>query len=826
MAHEPTRKPVQPYKFLDYYTKDDRELFFGRRRETEVLLADIISARLVVLFAKTGRGKSSLINAGVRPRLEDLDYDTAFIRVGLTRAPSVTAREALGLRESSLPFAEQLFEHVNRRRKPLVLFFDQFEEFFLFVWKGGSRERDAAEEFVRNTGAIYRQRDSGVHIVFSLREDFLAEMDVFSSEIPTIFHNDSKLRLRPLDDSQAREIIEGPATRVSEPFTFAPGVVQRIIDDLPPEEGGVGPAALQIVCDTLWRSMRKATIDDELYDSLGGAIGILERRLVRDLESLTDEESDLFVELIPLLRTKDGTKQIRSGSDLTSLLGTSEVMAALLRKLIEMRLLRQTTLDGELYVEWVSDYLAELSDSLESSAHLRALHRQTVDRARLFSILTDRRVLPALSSGDWERLLQHTLAHGETIALWHSRAAEHGHDVWSSIRKQLTSAAPPERNQPLIEFLGDLGTGEAVSFLGKLLDDSRYADKALRVLSTVRSADARALVKRASRRPDLRDAAVIAEQAGNALAAAVRSSPSPEREVAPSYRSMWSEVDWDVLIDAIRRQECLPVLGPGALAGYVPTRSQLAHEWSKRFDVPFGERNFTDVATYLSVMYRSAFPHRLLVDSIHAAEEHAPVTAIHRLLAALRLPLYLTTNIDDSQQRALREAGLIPRVEVLRWRQSRRGRLLSSELMQPRRDEPLVVHLYGHMSDQDSLVMTSDDHLEWLTEVSTDRELISPYVRKALTSSVVMFLGLAPMDPAYNTLFHFIAPYLGRGAPSHVMTLLPPMPEASTEEELSAATRMRDYIERYLTIRKIRPWWGTISDFAQELEARWRMSMR
>jgi len=202
------------------------------------------------------------------------------------------------------------------------------------------------------------------------------------------------------------------------------------------------------------------------------------------------------------------------------------------------------------------------------------------------------------------------------------------------------------------------------------------------------------------------------------------------------------------------------------------------------------------------------------------------VTAIHRLLAALRLPLYLTTNIDDSQQRALREAGLIPRVEVLRWRQSRRGRLLSSELMQPRRDEPLVVHLYGHMSDQDSLVMTSDDHLEWLTEVSTDRELISPYVRKALTSSVVMFLGLAPMDPAYNTLFHFIAPYLGRGAPSHVMTLLPPMPEASTEEELSAATRMRDYIERYLTIRKIRPWWGTISDFAQELEARWRMSMR
>src|SRR5882757_5446323 len=72
---------AQPYKFLDYYRKNDRQLFFGRERETETLLSDIVTARLVIIFAKTGSGKSSLINAGVRPRLEELDYQTFWIRV-------------------------------------------------------------------------------------------------------------------------------------------------------------------------------------------------------------------------------------------------------------------------------------------------------------------------------------------------------------------------------------------------------------------------------------------------------------------------------------------------------------------------------------------------------------------------------------------------------------------------------------------------------------------------------------------------------------------------------------------------------------------------
>jgi MoxR-like ATPase len=67
---------VSPYKYLDSYEIHDEPLFFGRDEETEILLADVVVGRLVLLSAKTGIGKTSLINAGVRPALHRRGYST------------------------------------------------------------------------------------------------------------------------------------------------------------------------------------------------------------------------------------------------------------------------------------------------------------------------------------------------------------------------------------------------------------------------------------------------------------------------------------------------------------------------------------------------------------------------------------------------------------------------------------------------------------------------------------------------------------------------------------------------------------------------------
>src|SRR5262249_18538766 len=160
------------YKFLDPYDFNDRDsgLFFGRDREIQILLSDIVANRLVVLFAETGTGKTSLINAGIRPRLEGRHYVTFLIRV--RRAPAESARTEVGghagvrgLRGETM--AEQLRGAAADLDCPVVLFFDQFEEFFITTLR---EDPGRARDFIEQVAELYDDSASGIHIVFSLRE--------------------------------------------------------------------------------------------------------------------------------------------------------------------------------------------------------------------------------------------------------------------------------------------------------------------------------------------------------------------------------------------------------------------------------------------------------------------------------------------------------------------------------------------------------------------------------------------------------------------------------------------------------------------------------
>ena len=149
------RRPASPYKFLDSYGLRDRRRFFGRELETDLLLADVVVSRLVVLFAKTGTGKTSLINAGVRPRLHERRYKTFLIRV--REDPFASTRAALREQApAAFPeagsLADQVRELAKRAKRPIFLFFDQFEEFFLYTVP---RDQAAAQEFVATIGDLH-----------------------------------------------------------------------------------------------------------------------------------------------------------------------------------------------------------------------------------------------------------------------------------------------------------------------------------------------------------------------------------------------------------------------------------------------------------------------------------------------------------------------------------------------------------------------------------------------------------------------------------------------------------------------------------------------
>jgi hypothetical protein len=378
------KRPARPYKFLDPYTRDDDAIFFGRDRETRVLVTDVTVNRLVVLFARTGTGKTSLINAGARPRLERGGFETFYIRV--SEDPVGSAREEL-LQHSTLKtlpqgsLAEQLEHVVEKLAKPIVLFFDQFEEFFIYVQR---RDRERARQFIADVARLYRNPESGVHFVFSMREEFFVEMDAFRDEIPNIFHNESNLRLRRFDRQEAYEAIVHPA-RVFDVRLDADLIEQMLRDLAAASDAGgtIEPAQLQIVCDALWERQTSGHLSLNDYRSLGDlasreniAQQVLYRRLedaFAKIESRTQLE--LLQQLLPALRTAQGTKWVREVEGLTQLLtsGTGyspDDVHALLKVLEDVRFIRSDRRDGLKVVELSHDYLVDRIDELQRRVRL------------------------------------------------------------------------------------------------------------------------------------------------------------------------------------------------------------------------------------------------------------------------------------------------------------------------------------------------------------------------------------------------------------------------------------------------------------------------
>lgn len=385
-----------PYKFLDSYTLADRHVFFGRRQETNILVADIVTARLVVLFARTGTGKTSLINAGARPLLHDRGYETFLIRV--ERDPIRSARRALTESHPEIgrskPIAEQLVGLAKKLDRPIVLFFDQFEEFFLYV---AQDDRNLAAQFVDALGDLYDDEDSGVHIVLSMREEFFVELELFRDRIPAIYHAESNLRLKRLDPEQAYTAITEPARAAG--VVIQPAVVDAIIQDLSGADGRdalIEPAQLQIICHELWPRASTGVIDLDDYRRLGQEVGggnvalaILYDRVRRQLESIdTREELELAAQLLPLLRSDRQTKWIRDVRGLTQLISANTAKAVSedeLRKLLgrmqSAGVLSVVARDRMEAVELAHDYLAEHLDDIV--ARIQTIWpRRMLERAR------------------------------------------------------------------------------------------------------------------------------------------------------------------------------------------------------------------------------------------------------------------------------------------------------------------------------------------------------------------------------------------------------------------------------------------------------------
>jgi hypothetical protein len=451
-----------PYKYLNYYELSDKDIFFGRESEILTLLADIVVSRLVVLFAKTGTGKTSLINAGVRPRLEERDYKTFMVQV--RQDPVESLRKELGLpnppSESLMDELEYLSKEVYK--KPLVLFFDQFEEFFTYI----KADSDAGLKFISDIADIYENQDSGVHIVFSMREEWFYELDAFRDKIPAIFHNESNLRLRWFDESQAREAIKRPAEQFG--VTIDDELVDKLIADLS-DNGMVEPAQLQIICDALWREREHGQIKLSHYQKSGWQGGevniarqILYRRLENEFEKIeTEEQLRLLNRLLPQLRTPPprSIKYVRDIVGLVKDLETDEEsLQDLIQHLESSQLIRTSVRDALPVIELLHDYLVEYLDKL--AIRVRVVWPRRILRAGLEAYKRDGELLlpddvvkvseylrdedvKKLTLGDAEAelLFRSALEYGIDMHVWFNLTSKYDVRTWAILKEILRAGS-------------------------------------------------------------------------------------------------------------------------------------------------------------------------------------------------------------------------------------------------------------------------------------------------------------------------------------------------------------------------------------------------
>lgn len=307
-------RPPTPFKELDFFVEADAWMFAGRERDVRQLVSRIIKSRAIVLHARSGLGKTSLLRAGVIPLLRQQNFRPVYVRTLDSLLGDLA--EAV-VQDCQLPpppadgDPEARTRHVIETAAaggPLILVLDQFEEFFTRF----ERQPQERQAFVQFTTDIVRDENRDVRIVFSLREDYLYALDEFQRKLPDLFAQ--AFRLLPLTPLGAREAIIRPLVNEKVPYDEA--LITQLVDELTVWD--FDSARLQVTCSEVYRhalARAKGSVTlnagdlNSLKESAGAGLrGIYKRYLraaVANIRPALHLESKLLLDkLISAKRTK------------------------------------------------------------------------------------------------------------------------------------------------------------------------------------------------------------------------------------------------------------------------------------------------------------------------------------------------------------------------------------------------------------------------------------------------------------------------------------------------------------------------------------------
>lgn len=320
------------------------------------------------------------------------------------------------------------------------------------------------------------------------------------------------------------------------------------------------------------------------------------------------------------------------------------------------------------------------------------------------------------------------------------------------------------------------------------------------------------------------------------------------RRPEPVHAPVDTEIDWGELVATLQTDNLVPFLGPGLWRGLLPSRSEIAARWVAEYSGEFPVDVRTELPAVAQVLdtskvgaaSRDRMLRLLAADLIrkqdqpererlrdltlsevidHIADRHfdSHPDDSHRILAELRISTYVTTNPDSFLTAALRWAKKRPIREHCPWRRppDNRAALRRYAALRGTRDEPLVFHLYGSDEAPTSLVLTEDDHLDFLRALAHGDAELPEAVNRKLAESTLLFLGYDVRRLDCRVLLRGLIDQLKTTTRDRI-AVLQVDPEAEEHGEELAA-----YMAKCCKKLLINVYSGSVQDFLVTLRERW-----
>ncbi|MBL0110383.1 MAG: hypothetical protein IPP42_05825 [Saprospiraceae bacterium] len=333
-----------PFKFLDSYTKEDKDIFFGREAEVEDVYTKVFQGKILLVYGASGTGKSSLISCGLANKFQDSDWLPVEIRRGININDSLRQQlQKIMLTpvatSKNISFPKLLKSIYLDHFKPIFLVFDQFEELFIF----GDREEE--EKFIATIREVL-DSDLQVRFIFIIRGEYLEYLTDFEQVLPEIFGN--RIRIEKMTRTNAVNCITGPCRsfgiEVEEHFS------DNLLTKLSPSKTEIELTYLQVFLDRIFKKASekakegKIVFSNTLLEELGNVGDVLSQFLDEQIELIPDSEKALA--LLKAFVSTDATKKqisLRQAAEFVKTIGqelNEKQVDILIQELVNRRILK------------------------------------------------------------------------------------------------------------------------------------------------------------------------------------------------------------------------------------------------------------------------------------------------------------------------------------------------------------------------------------------------------------------------------------------------------------------------------------------------------